>query len=145
MRYALYICVEELLELRRSLLLSATIVGIVVIEQALPESPLPRQGVVDGALAGIAVEFAPLAAFQEKKVKLSVVVARRALWQMEHQARECCQYPNPDAPHRHKAQADEEAMLYLLRLRDRRKDRAIRQGFYSRIRKKHNTFLYYLY
>ena len=79
----MYICVEELLELRRSLLLSATIVGIVVIEQAFPESPLPRQSVVDGALAGIAVEFAPLAAFQEEKVNLSVIVARRALWQME--------------------------------------------------------------
>ena len=94
--------------------MSATIVGIVVIEQAFPESTLPRQGVVDGALAGIAVEFAPLAAFQEKKVNLSVVVARRALWQMEHQPRERCQHPNPDAPRpvaerhrlRHHTQAD---------------------------------------
>ena len=88
---------EELLETRRTPLLTLAVVGIVIIEHTREKCAL-GQLFVDGALLTVTVEFATRLSQQEIEMDLTVVIRQGTLGRMTAETRHHRQQDGPDAP-----------------------------------------------
>ena len=88
---------EELLETRRTPLLTLAVVGIVIIEHTREKCAL-GQLFVDGALLTVTVEFATRLSQQEIEMDLTVIIRQGTLGRMTAETCHHRQQDGPDAP-----------------------------------------------
>ena len=67
---------EEALELWCAPLLTATVVGVVVVEQLFEPLSAARQRLINGSLLPVAVQFAPFPTLEKEEMNLPVIVGQ---------------------------------------------------------------------